>query len=133
MERRKKTARIAFLLYLAAVLLLCFGKFSELSSMPRPFLGIEADKIVHFLMFLPFPVLFYMAFSWRTRNARHSLILALVILAVGTLVAAGTEFIQDFIPYRASDIGDFLADFLALCLSSALIIPIDLKKLKRNA
>ena len=133
MERRKTVARIAFLLYLAAVFFLCTGKFSDLSTMPQQFIGIDSDKVLHFLMFLPFPLLFYMAFHWKTRNARHCLLLALGILAIGILVAAGTEFIQYFIPYRDSEFKDLLADIAALCLSSALILPIDLKKLKRNA
>ena len=133
METRKRIARIAFLLYLAAVLFLCFGKFSDMSAMPEQFFGFNIDKVAHFLMFLPFPILFYMAFHWKTRNVRHSLLLALGILAIGVLLASGTELVQFFIPYREANLGDLLADVLALCTSSALILPIDLKKLKRNA
>ena len=133
MKRRKLFARIVFLQYFAAVLFLCFGKFSGLSSVPRSFFGIESDKIVHFLMFLPFPILFYMAFGWRTSRPWHSILLALGILGLGTLIAVGTELVQDFIPYRASDKIDFLADFLALCISSVITLFIDLNKTKRHA
>lgn len=133
MKRRKLFARTVFLLYFAAVLFLCFGNFSSLSSVPGSFLGIKSDKIVHFLMFLPFPILFYMAFGWRTSRPWHSILLTLGILGLGTLIAAGTEFVQDFIPYRASDALDFLADFLALCISSVITFFIDLNKTKRHA
>lgn len=133
MKKRKLFARMVFLLYFAAVLYLCFGEFSSLASVPGSFLGIKSDKIVHFLMFLPFPILFYMAFGWRTSRPWHSFLLALGILSLGTLIAAGTEFVQDLIPYRASDAMDLLADFLALCLSSVITFFIDLNKTKRHA
>ena len=133
MKRRKLIARLVFLLYFAAVLYLCFGNFSSLSEVTKRFLGFEADKVAHFLMFFPFPVLFYMAFGWSTHNPWHSLALTLFILAVGTAIAAGTELVQDFIPYRASDRIDFLADFLALCCASVFAFLIDLNKTKRHA
>ena len=126
MKNGRLIARVVFLLYLAAVLYLCFGNFSDMSSVAKRFLGIESDKVVHFLMFLPFPVLFYMAFGWRTRNPWHSILLAIII-------AAGTELVQDLIPYRASDIVDFMADFLALCISAVVTLIIDLNKTARHA
>ena len=133
MKKGRLLARIVFLLYLAAVLYLCFGNFSDMSSVAKHFLGIESDKVVHFLMFLPFPILFYMAFGWRTRNPWHSVLLSLAILALGSFIAAGTELVQDLIPYRASDIADFKADFLALCISSAVTFFVDLSKTTRHA
>ena len=133
MKYRRPFARIVFLLYLAAVLYLCFGNFSDMSSVAKHFLGIESDKLVHFLMFLPFPILFYLAFGWKTRNPLQSVLLALASLALGSLIAAGTELVQDLIPYRASDLKDFLADFLALCISTVIILAIDLNKTIRHA
>lgn len=124
---------MVFLLYIAAVLYLCFGKFSDLSSVPRSLFGIESDKLVHFLMFLPFPILFYMALGLCTAKPWHSILLALGILCLGTMIAAGTEYVQGLIPYRASDPADFTADFLALCISSVIILLIDLNKTKRYA
>lgn len=128
MKLNKTTYRILFLIYLAVVLFLCFGHFRSLPQAPREFFGLEADKIVHFLMFLPFPVLAYLAFSRPSHKARHSLLLAVCILAAGAVFAAGTELIQGLIPYREADNSDFLADFLALCLSAVVIFAIDLNK-----
>lgn len=132
-DKGRIIARLVFLIYIAVVLYLCFGQFSSLSEVTRHFLGFEADKVVHFLMFLPFPILFYLAFRWKTRNGWHSLLLTLFILLLGSLIAAGTEFIQDFIPARASDILDLRADFLALCCSSVITFLIDLIKNFRHA
>ena len=61
--RQLKYARILFAVYLAAVLVLCFGKFPSSEDVPKYLWGIPTDKIVHFLMFLPFPVLAYLAFD----------------------------------------------------------------------
>ena len=133
MKDGRKIARIVFLLYIAAVLYLCLGRFSDMSGMPVQVFGIDTDKLVHFLMFLPFPILFYMAFRRPTTKVWHSLVLTICILAIGCTVAAGTEIIQDFIPYRESDISDFMADFLAVCLSSAIVLVIDLNKTLRHA
>ncbi|MBR4134092.1 MAG: VanZ family protein [Bacteroidales bacterium] len=133
MKKGRLLARIVFLLYLAAVLYLCFGNFSDMSSVAKHFLGIESDKVVHFLMFLPFPILFYMAFGWRTRNPWHSMLMVLAILALGCLIAAGTELVQELIPYRAADIADFMADFLALCIASTVTFFVDQNKTIRHA
>ena len=133
MKVNKTLARIVFLLYLAVLMYLCFGKFSGLENEPRALFGLEPDKVVHFLMFLPFPVLSYFALQRRTRKPRHSLLLTACILAAGAVLAAGTEFIQGFIPYREADTSDFLADFLALCLAAVVILIIDLNKTFRHA
>lgn len=133
MEVKKKHARILFLLYISAVLFLCFSDFSGVSEAPVQFLGFDADKVVHFLMFLPFPLLFYFSFRPAAGKAWHSLLIALGILLIGSIIAASTEIVQDFLPYRESDIADFMADFIALCCSSAAILVIDLIKSSRHA
>ena len=133
MKVSKTTARILFLLYMAALLFLCFGKFSDMPDTPPRLLGIDGDKIVHFLMFLPFPVLSYFAFPLPTRKPWQSILLACLILAAGAVFAAGTEFVQDFLPYREADKADFMADFIALCLSTLAVLAIDLHKTLRHA
>ncbi len=133
MKVSKTTARILFLLYVAVLLFLCFGKFSHMPDTPSRFLGIAGDKAVHFLMFLPFPVLTYFAFPHPAGNAWRSVFHAAFILAVGALLAVGTEFVQGFLPYREADTADFTADFIALCLSTLAVLTIDLRKHSRHA
>jgi len=130
---RKPVIRILFLLYIAAVLFLCFGDFSGAPQAPKSFLGIPSDKVVHFLMFFPFPVLFYFAFCRPSSKAWHGILLTFSILILGGLFAAGTEYVQGFLPYREADASDFLADSLALCLSSIIVLLIALKKSVRHA
>ena len=58
MNRKQLTyARIAFAAYIVAVLVLCFAKFPSTDDVPTELWGIPMDKIVHFLMFFPLPLL----------------------------------------------------------------------------
>ena len=61
---------VVFLVYVALVAWLYFATFESNSELPPSILGIPLDKCVHFLMFLPFPVLGTIAFCknswWRT-------------------------------------------------------------------
>lgn len=133
MKVSKTSFRILFLIYLAVLLYLCFGKFSDMPDTSPHLLGIDGDKIVHFLMFLPFPVLSYFAFPAPTRKPWHSLLMTAIILAAGSVLATGTEFVQGFLPYREAETADFTADFIALCLSTTAVLTMDLKKTFRNA
>ena len=125
--------RILTILYIVAVAWLCFANFSKAPQMPRTLFGLPIDKVVHFLMFFPFPVLFYFAFCRPSSKAWHGILLTFSILILGGLFAAGTEYVQGFLPYREADASDFLADSLALCLSSIIVLLIALKKSVRHA
>lgn len=128
MKSKKTIQKAVFFLYLVAVGYLCFGHFTNLPTTPTLFLGIPSDKWVHFLMFFPFALLLYWAFEWRTSKWWHSLLLVIGILAVGSLVAAGTEIGQGMTTYRSKDPEDFVADILALSLSTIVVLILDLKK-----
>ena len=132
-DRKKTIAKVVFLLYLAAVLYLCFGQFSNMDNVPKQLFGFDSDKVVHFLMFFPFPLLFYLAFGRDSRSVWLSMAQTLCILLLGSLIAAGTEWIQDSIPNRSPDIADFRADFLALCCSSAIVLLKDFYRTLRHA
>ena len=56
-QTRSIIAKIVMLLYVVAVAYLCFANFHKLPEVPKTFLGIPMDKIVHFCMFFPFPIL----------------------------------------------------------------------------
>ena len=128
MKEKRTIQKATFFIYLVAVGYLCFGHFSGMPSTPKVILGIPSDKCVHFLMFFPFAILLYRAFDWRTSKWWHSLLLVLGIFALGCLVAAGTEIGQGMTTYRSKDPEDFVADLLALVLSMAAILILDLKK-----
>ena len=131
--RRRTWARILFVLYLVAVAWLCFGNFSSTPDVPRSFWGIPTDKLVHFLMFFPYPILSFFAFDPLTKNVRSTLIWTAVTFLTGCAVAGITEIVQaKFLPYRTGDLADFTADRLALAASSAIVCIIDILKQKKS-
>ncbi|MBR1575914.1 MAG: VanZ family protein [Bacteroidales bacterium] len=127
------TARIGMILYIALIVFLCFGHFSQPPQAPRTLLGIETDKIVHFLMFLPFPVLTWLSVGKEPDGPWKALGLVLLIFFCGSLVAAATELGQGFTSYRTTDPKDFLADTAALAIGSLLVFIKMLVKGARSA
>ena len=121
-----------FLLYLIALAFLCFGHFETMTQAPTEFLGIPTDKIVHFLMFLPFPFLLYLALKVDTRRWYHSLLLAAGLLVIGAAVAYATEYLQGLTDYRCYDILDFKADVTALSVSSCIVYITDISRHRRH-
>lgn len=113
--------RIVFLLYIAAVFYLCFGNFSSLSGAPRHIWGLDSDKVVHFLMFFPFPILTWLALGRRPSGPWPALGLTLLLFLIGCALAACTEIVQQFLPWRSADPRDFSADALALALSALIV------------
>ena len=132
MEGKRLIARILFFLYLAAVLVLCFGQFKDAPSLPWTLLGIPSDKLVHFCMFFPFPILAFLAFDQYTKTVPHTLMFVGVTLVVGLIIAVGTEWGQaSLTDYRSGDALDFVADSAALLLSSILVTIWDIRKQKK--
>ena len=130
-RRQLLWARILFGLYLVAVAVLCFGKFDSAQDVPRDLWGIPTDKIVHFLMFLPFPALAYLAFDRYQGNRSSSFLWTGVTFLIGCACAAATEWIQSRLPWRSADPVDFQADILALAACSVFILVIILLKHKK--
>ena len=135
MSKKQKIAfRILFFLYMAGVLVLCFGRFDSAPEIPWTFLGIPNDKLAHFVMFFPFPILAFLAFDQFTETPRQTLLFSGVTLLVGILVALVTEWGQAHLTeYRSGDPWDFLADFLALLLSTLVVIFWDIRKQRKKA
>jgi len=127
-----KTAlsRVLFVVYLIAIAVLCFASFGSMSSIAREIAGIPTDKVVHFIMFLPFPILSYLSFDHPGKKWWKSLLFVLASLGAGCLVAWGTEFIQGQLSYRTKDLHDFYADSLALLISSVVVLISDLRRKK---
>ena len=121
-------ARILFGVYLAAVAFLCFGKFSSTKEVPMELWGIPTDKVVHFLMFFPFPLLACLAFGGYRGKPGHTVLKTALAFLAGCAFAAGTEWVQTRLPYRSGDPVDFQADALALLLSSVIVLLLVLVK-----
>ena len=112
---------IIFCMYLAAVGLLCFIKPSSLPEMDiKTFFGLPLDKVLHFLMFLPYPVLAGMVFINKEQNAAAAAAILTVLAVTGIGVAYGTEIIQSHTGYRSYEIADFHADMIGIAAGTLL-------------
>lgn len=88
MTRTRIISFVVFCLYIAAVCYLCFSKPGDIPTIQLNFFGLPVDKIVHFLMFLPFPLLAYRSFdSTDSRNSRRILLIVGMTAAVIALAA----------------------------------------------
>jgi VanZ family protein len=130
-RKRSIIFSITMVLYLAAVGYLLFANFEKLSSIPRVFLGIPTDKIVHFCMFFPFPILAYLAYDQLTDTPLKAFAALVSICAIGAIFAGLTEIGQSMLPYRYEDISDFRADCLAIVLAGILTFVIDVAKMRK--
>lgn len=118
---------VLLVLYLAAVAWLCFGCFDNAPSIQESFLGIPTDKLVHFSMFLPFPIIARGLFIGITKKPIHSLLLILGLFLVGCVIAGGTELGQGLTDYRSADPKDFLADGIGLAVGAIVALILDLR------
>ncbi len=125
-------ARILFFLYLAAIAFLCFMHVDKLPDVEKILFGIPADKLAHFLMFLPFPILAYLAYDHLTNRFWSAVLFSAATFIIGALLAYGTEYVQGKLPYRSMDINDFKADALALAISSVFVFIIDVTHLQKR-
>lgn len=113
---RRSLRIIAFVLYLAAIAFVCFTKADELKDIPTTWMSLQVDKIAHFLMFLPFPVLAYLAFSPSEAGFIKKMLVLTFMTGIGLCIAYGTERIQYALGYRSYDLEDLRADAIGLSI-----------------
>ncbi len=116
---KKIALSVLFCLYIAAVAYLCFAKPDQMPQLPKTWFGLPSDKVGHFLMFLPFPLLAFMTFEGKDISLGRKLMLLGVIVAAGAGMAVGTEHIQAQLGYRAAEHTDMLADTAGLIAGTA--------------
>lgn len=118
-QRVRNIGRGVMAIYIIVILCLCLGTFQGPAGMWKTFLGIQLDKIIHFLMYLPYPALAFWAF-YQGKNWGRFL---LVVLLIGIAYSGAVEIMQAiFTDSRSAEWGDLLANTLgmgtsALCLS----------------
>ena len=133
MPRRSIIGSILLLVYLGVLAWCCFGNFESLPSVQKSFLGIPTDKVVHFVMFLPFPMLCFWSFNFLSMKPLKMILAVLVVLLIGCAIAAGTEIVQSYTSYRTADPKDFQSDVIALGVSTLIFLLIYLVKHKSVA
>ena len=114
MVLRRIISIAVFCLYIAAVAYLCFAKPEDVPPLPELWLGLPADKVAHSMMFLPFPILGYIAFEGSEMNIWKRVLLIIALVITGLAAAIGTEHIQALLAYRSAEIEDLAADGIGL-------------------
>ena len=114
MNRKQLISVIVFCLYIAAVAYLCFARPDNMPQLPQLWLGLPADKVGHFLMFMPFPLLGYLTFEVKGMSVGRKLFLIAILIVFGAGMALGTEYVQARLEYRSSENSDLLADGIGL-------------------
>ena len=124
-------AAFALCIYILAICILCFMNPSD---MPDPELDIPGlDKLVHFMMFVPFPVLAFLTIEPQKKGFKTTLTLIILIFLIGCILATGTEYIQKLTAYRSFEISDIAADFIGLLIGSIItFLYTTLKKTRIN-
>ena len=119
MSRERLIYIIVFCLYIMAVAFLCFAKPDDMPQLPTLWFDLPADKVGHFLMFVPFPILAYSVFHKDNVSLVKHLLMVLILMIVGMGMAIATEQIQAQLAYRAAELDDFHADLAGLAAGSA--------------
>ena len=110
MDRKfRKISTVLFCSYIVAVVLLCVIRTDSLPELPKSFLGIPLDKITHFVMFLPFPVLGYTTFYPTEQGNWRKFAVLGIMCVLGFAFAYSTERLQAFTSYRACETADLIA------------------------
>lgn len=124
-------AAFALCIYILAICILCFMNPSD---MPDPELDIPGlDKLVHFMMFVPFPVLAFLTIEPQKKGFKTTLTFIILIFLIGCILATGTEYIQKLTAYRSFEISDIAADFIGLLIGSIItFLYTTLKKTRIN-
>ena len=109
--------------YLVALAVLTFIPLGGLNAVLDQIsvLNLRGDHVAHVLIFLPLLPL------WRLTWPKHSLWLALTACL---LIAAGAEVSHYFIPYRAWNINDLIANVLGVLAGGAALVIYGLLKKK---
>lgn len=125
-------SRILFLLYIGLIAMLCFMHVDNLPEVQKTLFGLPTDKVVHFVMFLPFPILAYLAYDHLTNKVWRAAVFAVLNFCLGAILAVITEYVQGYLPYRTKDMADLKADLYALAVCTAFVFIIDATHIKRR-
>lgn len=123
---------VAMGLYIAGVLVLCVISSESLPQTQPEWFGLPADKVVHFLMFLPFVPIAYLTFGALGTDKNKRPAILFIVYFCGLFMAAMTEILQSFTKDRSAEILDFLADASSLTLGFIIILFILLLKRFKN-
>lgn len=118
----RKISTVLFCIYMIAVALLCVIRTDSMPELPKYILGIPLDKMMHMLMFLPFPILGYTSFYPERKNAWRELAVLAIVCLLGGAFAFSTERFQALTSYRSCETADLIADAVGIAIGAISVI-----------
>lgn len=122
MNKGRIVSTAAFLLYIAAIAVLCLIHNDSLPDISKTWFGIPSDKVAHFVMFSPFIPLAYLSFRPKQKGLVKRLILTIILVLIGTGMAYITEWLQGQTNYRTFEVSDIQADILGIGFGTVLTL-----------
>ncbi len=119
-------------LYVAAVGFLCFAKFDPTFIQEQSQLLHLTDKDVHFLMFLPFVPLMYLAFASGKWGISKVALFSAAMLVTAVAVASMIELVQGQTGYRGEDLWDAVAGIAGAAVGMAGLLAVKGAMLRRK-
>jgi VanZ family protein len=114
--------KFLFLIYLATVLFLCLYTFKDTGiDLSQYFLGIRADRIAHFIMFLPYPLSAWFAIGSWFKKVSGRFGIAMLVFS-GIILAFVAETLQNLNPNRDFDPIDILANIIGILTGTILLL-----------
>ena len=119
--QRQHISSVIFCLYILAIGIICFTRPENIPSITFDWFGLPVDKLIHCLMFIPFPILSYMTlvperYGWPAKTA------CIITIAIfGTGISYMTEIVQSMLGYRSFEITDLAADIAGICTGLLII------------
>lgn len=117
--KRRHMAIVLFAVYLATVAYLCFLKPGSIPILRQFIFGVPTDKVIHFIMFLPYPLLAYISFRPDGKGIAAEIFVFATILVAGAVMAMGVERLQ-IAAGRNYDIKDFYANLAGIGAGAAI-------------
>ncbi len=131
MLQRRIIYSILFCLYIAAVAYICFARPEDIPQLPDIWPGLPSDKVVHFLMFIPYTILGFIIFYPSEGNVWKQVMLIAVLLVTGMGMAIGIEQIQALLSYRSAETDDIAADAAGLAAGALTTLMYMMNRRKR--
>ena len=114
--------KILFWTYLSAVFFLCLYTFKDTGiDLSIYFFGISADRIVHFIMFLPYPTSAWFAIEGWFKKLSGRYAIAILFFS-GIALAIFAETLQRLNPNRDFDPRDILANMLGIFVGTIILL-----------
>lgn len=119
--------RIWQILGLLYLLIIFYLFLSDVNSVPSDFqisiLNIPFDKVVHFLIYLPFSFLFFKTFC-TNKIKQNKFKVSIYIILTGFILSITTEGLQILNPSRSISIFDLFANFAGVIVGAVLLFAV---------